>query len=302
MNLDGIPPIIWINNLYIFIFDYIMLKNEIDIENKMNNLLNSLEIEYKLYNKVLIALSGGVDSCLAAFLGRKFLGKENAIAVISNSPSLKERDYKTALNFCNEHDIKFEVIYTQELENENYSSNPLNRCYFCKSELYEDLNKLIKQKYIDFTIINGNNYSDLGDYRPGLSAAKEKDAKSPFISCKITKDNIRNLAYYFNLSVWDKPASPCLSSRFPYGENISYEKLKRVEQAEEVLYDLGFEEVRVRSFGDLAKIEIPKIKLNELVKIFPKVAEQILQLGFSSCEIDYEGLVSGKLNRVLNEF
>ncbi|MCB9211025.1 MAG: ATP-dependent sacrificial sulfur transferase LarE [Ignavibacteriales bacterium] len=268
----------------------------------MNNLLNSLEIEYKLYNKVLIALSGGVDSCLAAFLGRKFLGKENAIAVISNSPSLKERDYKTALNFCNEHDIKFEVIYTQELENENYSSNPLNRCYFCKSELYEDLNKLIKQKYIDFTIINGNNYSDLGDYRPGLSAAKEKDAKSPFISCKITKDNIRNLAYYFNLSVWDKPASPCLSSRFPYGENISYEKLKRVEQAEEVLYDLGFEEVRVRSFGDLAKIEIPKIKLNELVKIFPKVAEQILQLGFSSCEIDYEGLVSGKLNRVLNEF
>lgn len=279
-----------------------MLKNEIDIENKMNNLLNSLEIEYKLYNKVLIALSGGVDSCLAAFLGRKFLGKENAIAVISNSPSLKERDYKTALNFCNEHDIKFEVIYTQELENENYSSNPLNRCYFCKSELYEDLNKLIKQKYIDFTIINGNNYSDLGDYRPGLSAAKEKDAKSPFISCKITKDNIRNLAYYFNLSVWDKPASPCLSSRFPYGENISYEKLKRVEQAEEVLYDLGFEEVRVRSFGDLAKIEIPKIKLNELVKIFPKVAEQILQLGFSSCEIDYEGLVSGKLNRVLNEF
>lgn len=279
-----------------------MLKNEIDIENKMNNLLNSLEIEYKLYNKVLIALSGGVDSCLAAFLGRKFLGKENAIAVISNSPSLKERDYQTALNFCNEHDIKFEVIYTQELENENYSSNPLNRCYFCKSELYEDLNKLIKKKYIDFTIINGNNYSDLGDYRPGLSAAKEKDAKSPFISCKITKDNIRNLAYYFNLSIWDKPASPCLSSRFPYGENISYEKLKRVEQAEEILYELGFEEVRVRSFGDLAKIEIPKNKLNELVKIFPKVEEQILQLGFSSCEIDFEGLVSGKLNRVLNEF
>ncbi len=260
-----------------------------------------LKSEYESYNKVLIALSGGVDSCLAAFLGRKFLGKDNAVAVISNSASLKAKDYQVAIKFCNDHDITFETIYTNELANINYTSNPNNRCYFCKNELYTELNELVQNNYIGFKIINGNNYSDLGDYRPGLASASEQKIFSPFISCRIDKSTIRELAKHFNLEVWDKPASPCLSSRFPYGEEISVHKLKRVENAEQILNDFGFNEVRVRSYGDIAKIEVSENKLSFLSQKFPQIEIEIKKIGFTDCEIDNEGFVSGKMNRVLNE-
>ena len=263
--------------------------------------LETLSEEYKSYGKILIALSGGVDSCLAAFLGRKILGRDNAVAVISNSASLKEKDYAIAVKFCNDHDIRYEVIYTKELEDSNYTSNPINRCYFCKNELYITIRKLVDERYANYKIINGNNFSDLGDYRPGLISASEQEIYSPFISCKINKAVIRELAQYFNLEVWDKPASPCLSSRFPYGEEISIDKLKRVEHAEQILNDFGFDEIRVRSYGDIAKIEVPNNKLNLLKRMFQKVEIEIKKVGFSDCEIDNEGFVSGKMNRILNE-
>ncbi len=261
---------------------------------------NRLVSEYKLYGRILIALSGGVDSCLAAYLGRQFLGRENAVAVISNSASLKEKDFEIAIKFCADHDIKFEVIFTSELENSNYTSNPDNRCYFCKNELYDEMNNLVSEKYSGFSIINGNNFSDLGDYRPGLNSASENDIKSPFISCKVNKEKIRGLAKHFNLPVWDKPASPCLSSRFPYGESINEEKLKRVEAAEEILNQFGFEEVRVRSFGDTAKIEVPSEKLNQLNKLHSEIDVKFKSIGYNKSEIDNEGFVSGKMNRVLS--
>ncbi|MBI9070277.1 MAG: ATP-dependent sacrificial sulfur transferase LarE [Melioribacteraceae bacterium] len=261
--------------------------------------LSRLEEVFNNYEKVLVALSGGVDSCLAAFLGRKFLGKENSVSVISNSESLKEKDYKIALEFCKTNDIKYEVIYTEELSNPEYAANPDNRCYFCKSELFGTMNKLAEERFQNYRILNGNNYSDLGDYRPGLNAAKEQESFAPFIECKITKKDIRDLAFYFNLSVWDKPASPCLSSRFPYGEQITKEKLKRVEEAEEILNEFGFDEVRVRSYGDKAKIEVPKEKVSILKEKFENIESKIKQIGFSACEVDSEGFISGKLNRAL---
>jgi len=267
---------------------------------KYEMIYTRLESEYKLYNKILIALSGGVDSCLAAYLGRQFLGRENAIAVISNSASLKEKDFKIAVKFCDDHDIKYEVIYTSELENANYTSNPDNRCYFCKNELYDELKALVVEKYNDFNIINGNNFSDLGDYRPGLNSASEHDIKSPFISCEVDKEKIRGLAKHFNLSVWDKPASPCLSSRFPYGEHITEEKLKRVEAAEEILNQFGFEEVRVRSFGDTAKIEVSSEMLDRLKEHYTEIDIKLKDVGYTKSEIDSEGFVSGKMNRVLS--
>jgi uncharacterized protein len=273
-----------------------------EFNNSQNKtVFEKLKSEYKSYNKVLIALSGGVDSCLAAFLGRKILGKDNSIAVISNSASLKDKDYQIAVKFCKDHDINYEIIYTKELDNKNYTSNPNNRCYFCKNELYTELNELLQKEYNDFKIINGNNYSDLGDYRPGLASASEQNIFSPFINCKIDKSTIRELAKHFNLEVWDKPASPCLSSRFPYGEEISVPKLKRVENAEEILNDFGFDEVRVRSYGDIAKIEVPENKLSLLNKKFPQIEKEIKKIGFTNCEIDIEGFISGKMNRVLNE-
>ncbi len=267
----------------------------------METLLNKLKAEIETYNKTLIALSGGVDSCLASFLCRKYLGKENAVAVIADSPSLKRKDLDTAIQFCQDNDIKYEVIKTNEINDENYSSNPINRCYFCKNELYDTLQNLVQDKYYAFKIVNGNNYSDLGDYRPGLKSASENDILSPFIACEIDKQSIRELANYFKLSVWNKPASPCLSSRFPYGESITEEKLKMVEDAESILNDYGFEDVRVRTNGTIAKIEVPKKQVSRLQSYFKKIEQRIIELGYSKCIIDEEGLVSGKLNRVLNE-
>lgn len=267
----------------------------------METLLNKLKAEIETYNKTLIALSGGVDSCLASFLCRKYLGKENAVAVIADSPSLKRKDLDTAIQFCQNNDIKYEVIKTNEINDENYSSNPINRCYFCKNELYDTLQNLVQDKYYEFKIVNGNNYSDLGDYRPGLKSASENDILSPFIACEIDKQSIRELANYFKLSVWNKPASPCLSSRFPYGESITEEKLKMVEDAESILNDYGFEDVRVRTNGTIAKIEVPKKQVSRLHSHFKKIEQRIIELGYSECIIDEEGLVSGKLNRVLNE-
>lgn len=268
----------------------------------METLLKKLKQEIESYNKTLIALSGGVDSCLTSFLCRKYLGKENAIAVIANSPSLKRKDLEIAEKFCKENDIKYLILETNELTNENYSSNPINRCYFCKNELYDSLQELITNKYSGFKIVNGNNFSDLGDYRPGLKSASENNILSPFINCKIDKTKIRELANYFNLSVWDKPASPCLSSRFPYGESITTEKLKMVEIAESILNDFGFEDIRVRSSNNNAKIEVPQEQIIKLKSIFHIIEQKIINIGFSQCIVDEEGFITGKLNRVLNEF
>ena len=269
------------------------------MQNDLQNKLDKIKLELTNYKKVLIALSGGVDSCLAAYLSRTHLGKGNAVAVISNSESLKQKDFDIAIDFCKEFDIKYEVVFTKELENENYASNPNNRCYFCKFELYSLMNNLIQEKYAGYNIINGNNYSDLGDYRPGLQASSELEANSIFINCKITKEDIRKLAHYFELPVWNKPASPCLSSRFPYGQHITKEKLLQVETAENILNNFGFEDVRVRNYNNTAKIEVPKHLLAKLKDNFEQIKDKVLSLGFSECVIDEEGLVSGKLNRAL---
>lgn len=269
------------------------------LRQELQNKLNKIQQELHSYKKVLIALSGGVDSCLVAYLARTYLSKENAVAVISNSESLKQKDFDIAVDFCTKFDIKYEVIYTKELENTNYASNPNNRCYFCKLELYGEMDNLIKENYPGYKILNGNNFSDLGDYRPGLQAADELKANSPFINCEITKNDIRELAQHFSLPVWNKPASPCLSSRFPYGQEITKEKLKQVEEAEKILNDFGFEDVRVRNFNNTAKIEVPQNLLSKLQNNFEQIKSKVLSTGFGECVIDEEGLVSGKLNRVL---
>jgi len=268
----------------------------------MNNIYDKeqkLKEWFDRHPRVIVALSGGVDSCLVAFTARKFLGKENVLAVISNSASLKERDLKDAERFCADYDINLEVVDAREIDDPNYASNPIDRCFFCKSALYTELQSLIENKYPDHVMLNGNNFSDLGDYRPGLKAASDFHAYSPLAECGFDKNDIRELSQHYNLFVWDKPASPCLSSRFPYGESITVEKLRMVEDAEEVLYDYGFKTARVRHLGDTARIEVPSDQLDMLENIFEEVRTRILATGFKFCEIDREGFVSGKLNRVL---
>jgi pyridinium-3,5-biscarboxylic acid mononucleotide sulfurtransferase len=265
----------------------------------MNAYLTELKKWFAKHPGVLTALSGGVDSCLVAWVARQSLTKEQAIAVIGDSPSLKRRDLITAIAFCDEHDIAYHIIHPGELNDPNYKVNPEDRCFWCKSNLYTEMTLLRHERHPDFILVNGNNKSDLGDYRPGLQAAGKYNSFSPLAECGMTKEDIRELAREVGLKVWDKPASPCLSSRFPYGELITLEKLGLVEQAEEVLFLHGFLDARVRYFGSKARIEVPVADLPRLKELIGTIQDRFKELGFDITEIDEEGFVSGKLNRDL---
>ncbi len=271
-----------------------------NITSQLSHKLHALELWFTQRKGSIVAFSGGIDSTLVLFLAHKYQGKENAIGVISNSESLKNRDFLQAKSFCKEFDIQLEVIVTKELEDERYNQNPVNRCYFCKEHLFQDLTK-ISEIFPSFEVLSGTNADDLGDYRPGLEAAKKYKVQAPFVDCNISKEELRQIAKYFRLPNWNKPASPCLSSRIPYNQSVTREKLKQVETAEEILNSCGFKDVRFRHYGDFGKIEVHKEELQKLQGVQDEVIRKILALGFQRCEIDQEGLVSGKMNRVLKD-
>lgn len=269
-----------------------------NISSQLTDKLRAIEDWYAQRQGSIVAFSGGIDSALVLFLARKFQGKENAIGVISNSESLKNRDFQQAKAFCEQFDIQLEVIFTQELADERYNQNPINRCFFCKEHLFNDLTD-ISIKYPGFEVLSGTNADDLGDYRPGLDAARKFQVQSPMVDCNISKEELRQIARYFELPNWNKPASPCLSSRIPYNHTVTVEKLKQIEAAEEILNSYGFADVRVRHYGSYGKIEVRKEELEKLTLIQNEVITKITALGFEKCVIDREGLVSGKMNRVL---
>ncbi|HKJ79635.1 MAG TPA: ATP-dependent sacrificial sulfur transferase LarE [Prolixibacteraceae bacterium] len=264
----------------------------------LQNKINDLEKWFSKRKGSIVAFSGGIDSTLVLFLARKFQGKQNAIGVISNSESLKSKDFKFAQDFCKTFDIQLEIIKTLELKDERYNQNPENRCYFCKEHLFHDL-QTMKDNYPEFDVLSGTNYNDLGDYRPGLQAAAKYKVLSPMVDCNLTKDELRQIAKHFELPNWDKPASPCLSSRIPYNHQITREKLQQVEDAENILNDFGFKDVRVRHYGTYGQIEVQKEEMDKLLLLENEVVDKIRNVGFAELKIDKEGLVSGKLNRVL---
>jgi uncharacterized protein len=248
----------------------------------------------------LVAFSGGVDSSLVAFLAQNSLGCEQALAVISASPSLKLSDLEEAKDFARLNGLPIRVVATKEMENPDYYENPSNRCYFCKHTLYDELTTLHKE-FPGWWIMNGTNHDDLGDYRPGLKAADEFQVRSPLAECGIDKEGVRKLAAHFELQCWDKPASPCLSSRVPYGERITVEKLRQIEAAEALVKEAGFPVNRVRHYGDVAKVEVPADERAHLANVYTGIEESIRALGFDVVQFDEEGFVSGKLNRSITE-
>lgn len=269
-----------------------------NLDKNLQTKLSELENWFSRRKGSLVAFSGGIDSTLVLFLARKFQGLENAIGVISNSESLKNKDFNLAQAFCKEFDIQLKVIKTNELADVRYSQNPINRCFFCKDHLFQDLQEM-KKEYPDFDILSGTNYNDLGDYRPGIDAAQKNQVASPLVDCKVTKEEIREIARHFNLPNWNKPASPCLSSRIPYNQDVTLEKLQQIEAAEDILNSFGFEDVRVRHFGTFGRIEVQKEDLEKLLSLKDMIINKIKAIGFDRIEIDEEGLVSGKMNRVL---
>ncbi|MCG2462217.1 ATP-dependent sacrificial sulfur transferase LarE [Flavobacteriaceae bacterium F89] len=247
----------------------------------------------------ITAFSGGIDSALVLLLSRKFLGREKAIGVISNSESLKDKDYQLAVDFAGKNDIVLETIRTEELADANYNANPANRCYFCKTHLYNELEKM-KIKYPGFVVLNGTNKDDFSDYRPGLIAADQHRVRSPLSDLGLGKDDVRRLAKHFGIPFWNKPASPCLSSRIPYGNKVTGNKLDQIERAEGILNDFSFHDVRVRHYEKYCRIEVPLSELERLKFLSTSIIPLILKLGFKECVIEEKGLVSGNLNKVLN--
>ena len=258
-----------------------------------------LQAIFKEMDRTLIAYSGGVDSALIAKVAQDVLG-DRALAITAISPSLLPEELVEAEEQAASMGIAHEIVETQEMENLNYTSNPINRCYFCKSELHDTLKPLALERGYPY-VVDGVNADDLRDYRPGIQAAKERGVRSPLAEVGFSKLEVRELSKQLGLSWWDKPAQPCLSSRFPYGEEITLEKLQRVGRAEIYLRKLGYRNLRVRSEGETARIELPSEKIQEFVinTDLSQVVKAFQDYGFTYVTLDLEGYRSGKLNQVL---
>ena len=251
----------------------------------------------KRYNSAVIAFSGGIDSSLVAFVAAEVLGSK-ALAVTSGSASLKRSDLNLAETLGSAWGINHEVIVTDELSKPDYRSNPVNRCFHCKTSLYSSLAEICKGKNIE-VILNGTNTDDLGDHRPGLIAADNYQVCSPLVEAGFTKADVRSLANELGLKNANKPQSACLSSRFPYGTSINEDLLSQVEQSESVLEMLGFTQFRVRHHGELARIEVIETEFNKAMEYRAEIDEGLRRAGYKYISLDLTGFRSGSLNEGL---
>ena len=249
--------------------------------------------------RVLVAFSGGVDSSFLLKIAAEEL-KDNAVALTTRSPTAVDEDYEIAVQLAHELQVRHVVIDADELQIPGYAANPTNRCYFCKDNLYAICAAEAPKLGIAH-IVDGANLDDLGDYRPGLTAATEHQIRHPLVEVGLTKQDIRDLSQELGLRTWAKPSSPCLSSRFPYGTEITRAGLDQVAGGERVLHKLGFSECRVRYHDKVARIEVPPSQLAALIE--PAVRAEILRefrsLGFLYVTVDLQGFRSGSLNEAL---
>ena len=258
--------------------------------------LNELENWFADKNKVMIALSGGVDSALVAYAAYRKLG-DSAIAVTADYKTLSEEELQTAKQICSEIGITQLFLDYNELENEEFTKNDSTRCFHCRLELGDHLLNLAKEHQVD-VIVDGTNLDDLGDYRPGIDALRQNGIRSPLVETNLSKPQIRQIAKSVGLSVHDKPSNSCLASRIPWGQRVTAERLARIEFGETVIKQLTkVKQVRVRDFDGSAKIEVEKNDISEFDNmVIEKITEKLKMVGFTSVEIDPEGYKPGKIN------
>tara|TARA_Y100000817_G_scaffold105784_1_gene82843 strand:- start:1169 stop:2011 length:843 start_codon:yes stop_codon:yes gene_type:complete len=261
---------------------------------KLINILSNME-------SVIVAYSGGVDSAFLAAISNQVLG-DKSLAVIAVSPSLAPSELYDAEELADMLNLNFRKVETNEIEREDYKANNPDRCFFCKDELYSHLMKFAESETYNY-VLNGTNKDDLGDYRPGIDAAKQYGVRSPLVEAELTKEDIRTLSKNMGLEVWDKPAQACLSSRIPYGTTVTVEALTRIAKAEHFLRSKGFKQIRVRHHDSIARIEVNPSDLGDFISepLRSEINDEFKKIGYSYVTLDMEGFRSGSLNEILSD-
>ncbi len=263
--------------------------------------LGRLRAAFQAKGRVLVALSGGVDSTLCQKIAHDTLGHENALCVTAKSETLTPGEFDEICALARAQGWNHHVIEYSELEIPNYAQNPVDRCYFCKHELYSRLTDFARAHGCT-CVVEGTNYDDRGDYRPGMRAASEIGTFAPLLDCGVTKDEIREMAREYGLPNFAKPSGACLSSRFPYGTQITRDGLDRVAAAEDYLRELGFTQLRVRHHGNLARIEVLPAEMPRLFAdgLFARVSARLRELGYTYATLDLTGYRTGSMNETLS--
>ena len=268
------------------------------VANALTEKNDALRLRLATLGSVVVAYSGGVDSAYLAYIASRTLG-DRAVAVTADSPSYPERHRQLAFRIAREFGLRHEVVHTRELDRPEYRANPVNRCYYCKHELYTHLSRIAAER--GAVIVDGNNADDRGDYRPGRQAAREFGVRSPLDEVNLTKDEIRALSKRAGLPTWDEPASACLSSRIPYQHDVTDEKLRTIERAEDALRRLGFRVFRVRHHDELARLEISRAEMARALEedMAAAIVRELKAVGYRYVSLDLQGYRTGSLNEGL---